>query len=325
MTSRLIAVAAVWFVVANAAHAEDASTATPEAAEPVALAESSAPATVAESPDATPQSVLLRYKYAPNQVLRYAITDETTLEIAAGSEAATMNYSSCTWKHLRVKSATDGGRAVLELVLDRVQMQAEGPAGKTEFDSRKPGLPPAEFAHIVEYVGRPIADLTVTASGRVTDLRDPGQKTATAAAVPAELLERDSTGPIVFPEQPVAIGERWTEQFDVPVSVGEGTLTKNVKLQRAYTLISVEADVATIELDTIVLTPIQDASISAQLIQRTPSGIILFDLQQGVILSRRTFLSNQVVGHEGAASKLKVVRSYVERLTTEDESLTAQR
>lgn len=319
MSSRDLALLGISFLVSTPVWSAESTPST------TATTSATGVPTASETAPAASAPVSLRYKYAANQILRYAITDETTLEIAAGGEAATMNYSSCTWKHLRVKSVTEGGRAVLELVLDRVRMQAEGPAGKSRFDSREPGLPPAEFAHIVDFVGRPIADMTVTASGRITDLRDPGQKTATAAAVPAELLERDSTGPIVFPEQPVAVGQRWTEQIDVPVSVGEGTLTKNVKLQRAYTLTAVDDEVATIELDTIVLTPIQDAAISAQLIQRTPSGIVLFDLQKGVILSRRTFLSNQVVGHEGAASKLKVVRSYVERLTTDDESLTAQR
>ena len=307
---------------ATLAPAEPSPVAT-EAAAPQVDASPAAPAATASETAAAPATILLRYKHTPGQVLRYSITDETTLEVDAGGESATMNYSSRTWKHLRVKSATAGGRAVLELMIDRVQMQATGPAGEKRFDSREPGLPPTEFAQIVSVVGRPIADLTLTDTGRIVDLRDPGQKATKETMVSLESLERDNTGPVLLPEQPVAVGERWTEQIEVPVLVGEGTLTRKVALQRAYTLVSVEQDIATIELDTIVLSPIQDPAISAQLIQRTPSGIILFDLQQGVVASRRTFLSNQVVGHEGAASRLKVVRNYVERLTTEDESLTA--
>jgi hypothetical protein len=214
-----------------------------------------------------------------------------------------------------VKTVSAGGRAVLQLTLDRVRMQAEGPNGRTAFDSQQPGVPPTEFAAIVSRVGRPTLEMTVDSLGRVSGLQEPGQPATRETTLSAELLERDSGAPVVLPTELVRIGESWTEQVQVPVQVDEGRLQQRVTLRRKYTLTQVEGPIATIELDTIVLTPITDPAISAQLIQRTPSGVILFDREQGQVVSKRTFLNNSVVGHEGASSRLRVVRSYVETLT----------
>ncbi|MFV0442728.1 MAG: hypothetical protein ACK5Q5_04055 [Planctomycetaceae bacterium] len=271
-------------------------------------------ASVATTDESKPQAVTLKYKYTVGERVEYLVTDESTLEVDFGTGPVTMTYSTQTWKHLDTQAVTDGGRAVLLLTLDRVHMLADGPEGHADFDSNHPGVPPQEFAAIVASVGRPLMELTVDATGRVAGLQEPGHAATQTSTVSTELVERDNSGPVVLPNEPVQVGSRWSEQVQIPVQVDEGRLQQRVALKRNYTLTSIEQGIATIELDSMILTPIQDPTIAAQLIQRTPSGIILFDVEQGRVLSKRTFLNNQVIGHEGAASRLKVVRSYVEQL-----------
>ena len=274
-------------------------------------------------PEAATMRYRFRYQYEPGEVIRYVVSDESVVEIEHASEGTTVEYSTKSWKHLKVRSVDEDGTAVLQVQLDRVRMSAKGADGKVEFDSREPGTPPPQFAHIINSLGRTLVDMTVAPTGKVTSLRKPGQREEKGRDISPAHLERDSHGPVTFPEDAVAIGDSWSERFDVPVLLEETRLTRNIKLQRTYTLTSVEKDVATFDVETIVLTPLSDPKLSAQLIQRTPSGIVQFDLKRGRVLAKRTFLHNQVVGHEGPGSKLKLVRTYVETIDSEDGSLTA--
>ncbi|MCA9053842.1 MAG: hypothetical protein KDA75_08390 [Planctomycetaceae bacterium] len=266
---------------------------------------------------------LLRYQFHAGEILRYVVNDESEVEIEQASDGTTVKYSTKTWKQQRVKSVDSEGNAIIQVQLNRVKMTAEGAEGKIEFDSNEPGTPPAQFAHVVDSIGRTLVEMTVNPTGKVTAIQRPGHRQEKSHEISPAHLERDSHGPISFPEQTLAIGDSWSERFDVPVMLEETRLTRNIKLQRTCTLTQVDGAVATIDVETIVLTPVNDPKISAQLIQRTPSGVLQFDLERGVVLTKRTFLHNQVVGHEGAGSKLKVVRTYVEALDASDSKLTA--
>ncbi len=259
----------------------------------------------------------LRFRYEPNQILRYISQDESVIEMAHSSEEMTVSHATKVWKHFRITSVQEDGSAVMQLMFDRVHMTAIGENGKIEFDSSRPGAPPAQFAHIVESVGRTSSEWTVNAQGEITAVKTFGGRASQGSSVSRSVVEgvdHNIRASLIVPEEPVAIGATWQERFEVPVLVEENKLTRKIKLQRTFTFTGVEGDIATIEVDTIVLTPIQDARLEAQLLQRTPSGLILFDREQGVMLSARTYLNNQVIGHEGAGSKLKVIRTVEETL-----------
>jgi hypothetical protein len=202
-------------------------------------------------------------------------------------------------------------------------MKAEGDGKTIEFDSNHPGTPPAEFAQVTSTVGRAVADIKISPAGEISaiDLHE-HEDSATAKGKSPD--QKDFQVLTVLPEEPVAIGESWQETFEVSVVLEDSKLRRPVRLQRRYTLTSVTEGIAEIDLETIVLTPVTDPAEEAQLIQRTPSGMLKLDLDQGVIVSKSTRLDKQVVGFSGPGSKLKVLRLYSETLEATEEAAQRQ-
>jgi hypothetical protein len=62
--------------------------------------------------------------------------------------------------------------------------------------------------------------------------------------------------------------------------------------------------VATIELSTVILTPIHDPSIEVQLIQRDSSSTIRFDIEAGRLIGQQVDIDKRVVGFRGEASSM---------------------
>lgn len=293
--------------------------ATPTAPSEEAATPSQAGERGAASGPAASEPVLLRYRFTPGQVLRYVTQDDSTVDVEQSGDTTTVAYSTRTWKHYRVKSVEESGTAVVEVVIDRVLMRASGEGQTVEFDSREPGAAPAEFAHILDTIGRAVVALRVNPSGRMEGAEFLlGRETQ-----PLAVQDRDAQILAMLPSEPVQVGESWKERFDVPVKL-DGKLTRNIRLQRTYRLTALEAGRATIDLETIILTPLSDPELESQLIQRTPSGALVLDVEQGVVLWKRTSLHNQVVGFSGPGSRLQVVRTYEEKLDAESNPLTAQ-
>ena len=73
-------------------------------------------------------------------------------------------------------------------------------------------------------------------------------------------------------------------------------------------------DVATISVESQILTPINDPAIEAQLIQRLSAGTIRFDIAAGRVLSQQLDLDRNVIGFSGTASSMHYVTRFTEQL-----------
>jgi len=299
---------------ATAPALDSAAGATADAvADPVATASSAQAASDATAAEPrTPVPTQLQYRFAVGDMFHYETSDESVVEIEHDDTLVTVSYSTRSWKHYRVKSVDAAGGAVLEIVIDRVVMKADGQGRTTEFDSREPGAPPAEFAHLLEAIGRPSVAISVAPDGRLQRVD------VLIGATAGSMAAQDREAPILsrLPAGPVAVGATWQERFDVPVKVDD-RLTRNIRLQRNFSLTRLADGRAEIDLETIVLTPVHDPEIERQLIQRTPSGVIVLDVERGVVLSRHTTVHNQVVGYGGTGSRIKLARVCDDRLTEE--------
>jgi hypothetical protein len=89
---------------------------------------------------------------------------------------------------------------------------------------------------------------------------------------------------------------------------------KKVRTRQKFTLDAVSDDLATITVDSQVLTPIHDPAIEAQLIQRMSSGTIRFDISAGRVLSQQLDLDRHVIGFSGASSSMHYVTRFSEKL-----------
>jgi hypothetical protein len=97
-----------------------------------------------------------------------------------------------------------------------------------------------------------------------------------------------------------------------------------VKTEQKFTLKSVSAGVATIELVTHILTPVHDPMVESMLIERETSGTLRFDMDAGRILSQQMDVDKQVVGFRGEASSLHYLTRFTEEFLP-SETKTASR
>ncbi len=273
-----------------------------------------------------PETYELRYRFIPGSSVDYTVENQSHIEVEQAGAEQQVDHSQTSHKHYRVLSVDEDGNGVLELTIDRVQMQAavDGDEPVT-YDSQKDRQPPAQFIGIAGTIGKPHARITASPTGKLLEidwLVGDGQ-----GALPTKKDAGTLDILVQLPEAPVAIGDKWKQRFKTEVTVKE-KLRKTVTLLRTYRLVSVDGNRATIELRTSVITPLHDPAQEAQLIQKTPSGTIEFDLDRGVLLSRSTELDREVVGFNGGKSRIRNRTTRSERISevaaTSDDSGAAK-
>ena len=108
----------------------------------------------------------------------------------------------------------------------------------------------------------------------------------------------------------------WSFPHDTSVRQKDGS-TKQVKTRQDFTLIEVDNGIATIKVETIVLTPIRDPALEAQLIQHVTDGTVRFDIAAGRVVGQQTDIDKRVIGFQGEASSLHYVTRFTEELLPE--------
>jgi len=262
---------------------------------------------------------LLVYKFQADQTVYYEVKHEMMVHTQLGEASETVTNSSTTRKHFRVASVDSEGVAVLDPVIDRVQMSARfGDNESIDWDSTANSPPPPQFQRVAETIGKPLARIKVAANGkllwvlRLDPTRRPADATRrTGSDVPDDDPSRNFL--VVFPEKPIHIGDSWEDTASVKVAVGRKR-HRTIKLRRRYTLKSVTEHVANISVQTTVLTPVNNPEVRAQLIQRTPSGTIVFDLQRGLIVSRELKIDKEEVGIADGRGLMHAKSEHKERL-----------
>lgn len=222
------------------------------------------------------KTVLLRYQFKPNQFLHYEVVHAMLVKMHAQDLVETTHNRTVSKQHLRVVSVNNAGGAVLEPTLDHVRMKSQFDDNPpTLFDSDDPNKQPPQFVRVLESVGKPQGHQRVDARGNIVQ----GDDTSESMRI-SPLL-------VTLPEEPVAVGASWSDDYSVNVRVRE-KIERPIKLRRTFTLSKLDGDVATIEFKTFELDPPHDPDIRVQLIQMTPSGEIHFDVSQGMIVQKTT-------------------------------------
>ena len=260
--------------------------------------------------DDASQRYTLQYKFLAAKNVAYSVENTSEVELHQGGAEQHIEHSELTDKHYKVVSTDLNGSCVLELSIDRVRMSAAVDDGEAiKFDSQETKDAPPEFEGITDTIGQPHIRVKVSPVGEVLSVQQlPEEKEQPVTAKNAGKLDVL----VRLPDEPVAIGDIWKERFEDEIIVDE-QLRKAVTIQRTYTLKSVDGNRATIQLETSVITPIREPEQEAQLIQKTPSGTIVFDIERGLLLSRETSLDRKVVGFSGPNSFIRNITTRHER------------
>lgn len=285
-----------------------------------AKAADSQPATKSEKPQTkkaatTAELYELHYKFKRGEFLHYETNSSSTMTVAAGNFSQVLKETRQTQKHLRVVAVDAKGSVVLEPVIDHVVMTAQGDDNDAVvFDSESKRPAPQQFRGVAVTLGKAIIRVRYSSTGDIEEvLPIPGLE---------EKLPKDESTHaflVVLPGEPVSVGKNWNDDFKVAVSVTR-TLSRTVTIRRRYTLEKVADGFAYITFRTYPLSLVKDAHTKAQLIQRSLSGLVKFDIDKGRIVEWSSRGSGQVFGAFGATSAMEAKSKSMERYVAKPRS-----
>ena len=267
-----------------------------------------------------PQSRVFAYRFEAGDEVHFDVLHEMQITAQYDVTVETNTNKTESRKHFRVLSVQPDGTAELELVIDSVRMSAKfGDSPAVEFDSKlKDEKVEPRFARIRRSIGKPQARMQVAPTGKLLRVQE-GTLNANGEVIwkTSTMAASQETQSIltIFPERALAVGDVWgkDEKFEVPVTV-EGNLVRNILMMRAYRLESLTGDLATISVRTSILTPLRDApAIEAQLIQREVSGLLVFDLRRGQVVSRKLNTDKTVHSPFGPKTLMRATSTLVEK------------
>ncbi|MCA9094849.1 MAG: hypothetical protein KDA68_15290 [Planctomycetaceae bacterium] len=257
-------------------------------------------------------SVLLRFKFAPNQTLNYVTSTESTIVTKFDEEdPIKTENSTVAVKQYKVLNVLPTGSAEFEVMLKSVKMRAKvGDNDPEEFDSNsKDEVARVDFRKIKESIGKPQAVLRFGTIGKleeVVKIEDTDFKPH-----PDEF----QTMLMTLPDEPAKVGTDWSERFTVRVSdQDDPKLTHEIALSRKYNVEKIEGDLVTISMRTAVLTPVRSEFIAVQLSQREMRGEIVFDNARGLIVSRDLKVVKEVINGLGAKTLFQASTTHTEKL-----------
>jgi hypothetical protein len=305
-------------------------------------AESSAATTDAPA-EAAPAMWVLQYKFLPEQKLHYRTTEKKTLlgEIDGNRKVDVSELR--MGRVFTVQSVDADGTAQIAMQFDEVWMSRkvnDDPA--VEFDARmKPSEIPNEFRNVAhslkggatryaitsrglpaeketgqpsEADSQPAAKTVEQASLVEPDTTDSGVTTIAAAGTAGSRKQDQTTSFLMpMPEHPVAVGDRWKETIPVTIRV-TAEFNREVQILRTYRLESVEKGIANISFWSSIASPVKGPTMMSQLIQATPRGTMVFDVERGVMTRREMRYDQSVPGVFGSGSLLTSVGTTIEEL-----------
>ena len=188
--------------------------------------------------------------------------------------------------------------------VDSVELtQQTGSAEEIRWSSLSGEKPPIMFESVADQLGQPLSTVTINSRGQELSR-------TTHAGTEAQLGMGGLT--IALPEEAVPVGYSWSVPREIKAR-GEAGEVKVIKARDTYTLEKVQTGVATLKIRSEILTPIEDASVKAQIVQQLSNGTIRFDLDAGRFLGKQLDWDETVVGFQGPNSLME----YRARLTEE--------
>jgi hypothetical protein len=244
----------------------------------------------------------LAYKFKAGDDVVTKVVHLVTLETTVQGVSQTASTRSVSAKRWQISSVDASGNITFVHSVPYVEMwQKVTGRDEVKYDSRNDEKPPPGYEGVARDVGVPLATIVMDPYGRII-----GRQNAQPQFNPGI-----GTLTIPLPGQPVKIGDKWSIPDEVRVRLEDGTV-KKVATRQVYQLQSVETGVATISVDTQVLTPVNDPKIESQLVQRMQKGTIKFDIDAGRLLRKQMDLDEQVIGFNGPNSSMQYLARFTE-------------
>jgi hypothetical protein len=268
-------------------------------------------ANIAVAAEAPPTKYLLRYKFAMGETLRYEVNHatnvRTTME-ASTQQAETQSDSVKAWK---VTDVLPTGEMEFIHLVERVRMSNQTPERPAiVYDSRTDKKPPRGFDQAARAVGVPLSLIRISPEGAITHREEKHPQPAVTPDMPITLH---------LPRDPVAVGDKWDDQYDIPAERKSGAKIQ-VRTRRVCELREVSAGIAVIAVEYQVLTPV-DPYVRSQLVDRIAKGTVHFDVERGRVVKQIHDVDARVLGFAGKASSMHFISRLQEKLLKPEPAL----
>ncbi len=244
----------------------------------------------------------LAYRFTPGEEVRTRVMQQSTVDTKIKGQVSIAKSRSLSTKVWKITAVDGQGNITLENSVADVDMW-QSVTGKPEikYNSLTDKNPPLGYQYVADSIGKPIATLTITPSGKLMERKGDKQHVNTGLGDIA----------IPLPEGPVKEGDTWETPEDIRLKIDDVNLV--IKVRQFYRLVVVQTGVATISVETQVLTPVRDPKILSQLVQRMQKGTIKFDIDAGRLLHKQMDLDQSILGFNGPESHM----NYLSRTTEE--------
>lgn len=250
---------------------------------------------------------LLRYSLKEGQQLNYEVTHVAKTKTRLKGQEEVSQVHTISKRHWQVTGVNDEAMT-FDHVVDAVEMtQQQGDQDELRWSSESGEEAPKPFSKVAERIGKRLSTISINSRGQETDREDFGGSKASLGMGSLSLA---------FPEEPIAIGESWSIPREIKTRTEDG-LVKPIKIRELYTLEKVKSGVATLSIASEPLTPIEQESVRAQVVQQLSNGTIKFDLDAGHMISKELNWDETVVGFQGPNSMMEYRARMNEQLVDE--------
>ena len=250
---------------------------------------------------------LLQYKFQPGEEIRASVAHEATIETSIGGTTQTTDMKSLSTKLWRVTAVDGSGAMTIENLVENVEMSNKM-SGRQEvhYNSQTDKAAPLGYEDIAKSIGKVLSTVTIDSAGNVLkrdDQQTPGrrerrQQPASCLRCPRRRSPSGMSGPC-----------RWS----MSVALDDGT-AKALDARQRYELEQVEDNLATIAVETQVLTPVNNPKLKRPAHSKADKGTLRFDLSAGRIVAQRTDLNERVLAFAGGDSAMHYVAHFTEKL-----------
>ena len=256
----------------------------------------------------------LKYKFTPGETLRAEVVHQVKVKTTVQGTSQTAESNSRSVKVWKILDVTEEGTVTFQHMVAHVDMWQRTTGRKeVRYNSDTDEEVPPGYEAVADAVGVPLSTVTMDARGKIIKRKEHREQPMGVST--------QMTIPLV--DHAIAIDESWSSPLEIDVTRKDGTI-KKIRTRQKFTLEKVSDEVATIKVDSQILTPVHDPAIEAQLIQRLSYGTVRFDIAAGRVISQQLDLDRRVIGFSGPTSSIHYVTRFTEKLLPPTEQ-TARR
>jgi hypothetical protein len=256
----------------------------------------------------TAQAPMWQFRWQPGEVLIYRVEHVSNAStVSDGTKAETKTKLNLTkrWKVIAVDAT---GISTLELSLAALRWETVTPKGETlVYDSEDAAKSDSHLKEeLGKYLGQANAILRVDPQGKVIEVKE-------SRFGPASRFESEPPFAVVLPGEGPRADQTWERSYDITLEPPQGTGEKFPAVQ-SYQCKTIVDAVVTIGLTTTARSLPDNALDRIPLLEKQPTGTIVFDVQAGRMLSADLRIDKELTNYQGQGSSYHIQSTYKEEL-----------